>query len=100
MRWLIEEYQKIYGVSHTKCCLCVSKSASIDLFHQNKLLIHSQESNFELNYVGQKRYGVVDGSGTTITYLGFNNKVDTLKWLSPEDVERLREARDSLEAPR
>ena len=63
-------------------------------------LNRSQESNFELNYVGQKRYGVVDGSGTTITYLGFNNKVDTLKWLSPEDVERLREARDSLEAPR
>jgi len=57
------------------------------------------EANFELNYVGQKRYGVVDGSGTRITYLGFNNKVDTLKWLSPEEVEKLRETRDNLETP-
>ena len=57
-------------------------------------------ANFELNYVGQKRYGVVNGSGTRITYLGFNNKVDTLNWLSPEDVEKLRAARDSLETPR
>ena len=58
------------------------------------------DANFELNYVGQKRYGVVNKDGTSITYLGFNNKVDTLKWLSPEDVEKLKEARDSLETPR
>ena len=44
--------------------------------------------------------GVVDASGTTITIWGSTNSVEKMVWLSREEVEKLKEARDHIDSPR
>ena len=42
---------------------------------------------------------VLNDEGTKIYFYGFSKKVDTIEWLSDEDVEKLKEDWDSAEAP-
>ena len=42
---------------------------------------------------------VLNDEGTKIYFYGFSKKVDTIEWLSDEDVEKLKEDWDSVEAP-
>ena len=44
--------------------------------------------------------GVLSGDGSKITCWGFSNSVETFKWLSEDDVERIREDRDHVDTPR
>ena len=44
--------------------------------------------------------GVLSGDGSEITCWGFSNSVETFKWLSEDDVERIREDRDHVDTPR
>ena len=43
--------------------------------------------------------GVLSAGGTEITSWGFSNSVE-LKWLSEEEVKRIREDRDHVDTPR
>ena len=60
-------------------------------------------SNYNIAFAfGDKiiMHGVVNEEGTEMTTWGFSNSVETLKLLSFEDVERIREDRDPLDEPR
>ena len=59
------------------------------------------EYNIEIDFAGMvKSYGIVNEAGTVIKSWGMTNSVETLRWLSPDDVERKREDRDDFNAPR
>ena len=49
---------------------------------------------------GNKVAGVVDESGTKMTMWGMTNTLDTMKWLSPEEVKKAKENRDDFDKPR
>lgn len=44
--------------------------------------------------------GVLSAGGAEITSWGFSNSVEILKWLSEEEVKRIREDRDHVDTPR
>ena len=57
--------------------------------------------NTEIDFAGiYKMNGIVNESGTEIKSWGMTNSVETMKWLSPEDVEKRRVNRDDFNAPR
>jgi len=58
-----------------------------------------ERANFEIDFFGQKTPGVVDESGTKMTMWGFANMLDTMKWLSPEDIKKAKENRDDFNEP-
>ena len=60
----------------------------------------TERANFEMDFFGQKIAGVVDESGTKMTMWGFANMLDTMKWLSPEDIKKAKENRDDFNEPR
>ena len=47
-----------------------------------------------------KIYGVVNEAGTEITSWGFSNSCEVMRWLTKEEIDRLRENRDEFDAPR
>ena len=44
--------------------------------------------------------GVVNEAGTMITIWGWTNSVEVIKWLSPDEVEKVKEAREHKDNPR
>ena len=60
----------------------------------------TERANFEMDVFGQKIAGVVDESGTKMTMWSFANMLDTMKWLSPEDIKKAKENRDDFNEPR
>ena len=47
-----------------------------------------------------KMYGIVNEAGTEITSWGFSNSLEVMRWLTEEEIEKLRENRDDFDAPR
>ena len=60
----------------------------------------AEYNNFEMDVVMLKIPGVVNESGTKITFWGMTNTLETMHWLSPEEVKEARENRDDFNAPR
>ena len=60
----------------------------------------ADRNNIEMEMLGIKFFGVLNESGTNITLWSMYNKLDTMKWLSLEEVKRARENRDDFDAPR
>ena len=62
----------------------------------------SEKNNVEIVWEGTfKMPGVVNEDGTEITMWEDVSKIiSTMKWLTPEKVEEMKEARDDLDAPR
>ena len=47
-----------------------------------------------------KTYGVINESGTEVTSWGFTNELEVMRWLSPKELQKLRDKRDDFNAPR
>ena len=47
-----------------------------------------------------RTYGVINEAGTEVTSWGFTNELEVMRWMSPEDLKKLRDARDDFNAPR
>ena len=45
-------------------------------------------------------YGVVNDAGDEIVVWGLTNSVEKWTWLSPKELEELKEDRDDFDAPR
>ena len=62
----------------------------------------AEKNNVELLWYGTyKMPGVINESGTEIhIWEDVSKKVDKMKWLTPEKVEEMKEARDDVNAPR
>ena len=60
----------------------------------------AERANFQMEFFGQKVAGVVDESGTKMTLWGMTNTLDTMKWLSPDEVKKAKENRDDFNEPR
>ena len=61
----------------------------------------AERNNFELRFSEFVRlHGVVNEGGTEITLWGISNSLETMRWLSPEEVEQMKESRDDFKAPR
>ena len=60
----------------------------------------ADRNNIEMEFMGQKFLGVMNENGTKFSIWGMANKLDTMKWLSPEEVKKARENRDDFDAPR
>ena len=57
--------------------------------------------NLELSMEGLGNFpGVVNEAGTMITIWGWTNSVEVMKWLSPDEVEKVKEAREHKDNPR
>ena len=57
--------------------------------------------NMELSLENMGNYpGVVNEAGTEITVWGWTNSVEVIKWLSPEEVEKVKEEREHKDTPR
>ena len=58
--------------------------------------------NLRMSFAGDAMVtkGVLSADGTKITSWGFSNSVETLKWLTEEEVKRIREDRDHVDTPR
>ena len=57
--------------------------------------------NIELSMGEMGTYpGVVNEAGTEITFWGWTNSVEVVKWLSPEEVEKVKEEREHKDTPR
>ena len=57
--------------------------------------------NLELSMEGLGNFpGVVNEAGTMITIWGWTNSVEVIKWLSPDEVEKVKEAREHKDNPR
>ena len=55
--------------------------------------------NIEFDTVMGKCHGVLNRAGTHIHHLGFSKNVEVLEWLNAEEVEQLKQDRDSADAP-
>ena len=44
--------------------------------------------------------GVLSEDGSQITSWGFSNSIETYKWLSQDEVDKIREDRDHVDTPR
>ena len=60
----------------------------------------ADEYNFVLKHPKVKFYGVVNESGTEIKYWSYTNSVDTWRWMSPQEAEKLKENLDHFDTPR
>ena len=60
----------------------------------------ADRNNIEMEMLKIKFPGVLNESGTNITLWSMHNKLDTIKWLSLEEVKKARENRDDFDAPR
>ena len=60
----------------------------------------AERANFQIEMFGTKMVGVVDESGTKMTMWGMTNTLESMKWLSPEEVEKAKENRDDFDEPR
>ena len=60
----------------------------------------ADRNNIEMEMIGMKFPGVMNESGTKLTLWSMANKLDTIKWLSPEEVKKARANRDDFDAPR
>ena len=47
-----------------------------------------------------RTYGVINEAGTEVTSWGFTNELEVMRWMSPEDLKKLRDARDDFNSPR
>ena len=47
-----------------------------------------------------KTYGVINESGTEVTSWGFTNELEVMRWMSPKELQKLRDKRDDFNAPR
>ena len=57
--------------------------------------------NMELSMGNMGNYpGVVNEAGTEITFWGWTNSVEVVKWLSPEELEKVKEEREHKDTPR
>ena len=43
--------------------------------------------------------GVLDENGTKVTIWGFSNCMEIYSWVSPEDLENMKESRDPIDEP-
>ena len=60
-----------------------------------------EEYNFELKHNPMvKFYGVVNMSGTEIKYWSYTNSVDTWRWISPQEAEKMKGDLDHVDTPR
>ena len=57
-------------------------------------------NNLEMEVRTLKIPGVVNEGGTKITFWGWTNTLETMHWLSPEEVKEARGNRDDFNAPR
>ena len=46
-----------------------------------------------------KNYGVINEEGTEIHLWGFTNDMEKMIWLSDEEIEKIKEDRESADAP-
>ena len=60
----------------------------------------AERANFQIDMFGNKVTGVVDESGTKMTMWGMTNTLESMKWLSPEEVAKAKENRDDFDEPR
>ena len=58
-----------------------------------------ENSNIEIPTFFGATPAVLNDEGTKIYFYGFSKKVDVIEWLSDEEIEYLKEDRDSAEAP-
>ena len=58
--------------------------------------------NMEIIWLGTYAFkGIVDGDGTGMkVWNDITNSVDVFKWVTPEEVEELKQGRDDFDAPR
>ena len=57
--------------------------------------------NIELSMESMGNYpGVMNEEGTEITIWGWTNTVEVMKWLSPEEVERVKREKEHKDTPR
>ena len=47
-----------------------------------------------------KSYGVINETGTEVTSWGFTNELEVMRWMSPKDLQKLRDGREDFNAPR
>ena len=55
--------------------------------------------NIEIDNEFFKQYGVLNKEGTEINLIGVTNKMESLKWMSHEELEKIKEDRESADAP-
>ena len=60
-------------------------------------LIHSQFLECDGGFM--KNYGVINEEGTEIHIWGFTNDMEKMIWLSDEEIEKIKEDRESADAP-
>ena len=58
-----------------------------------------QNYNIILTSNKTKTHGVLNETGTQVHFLGIDDKVNILKWLDKEELEKIKDDRDPLEAP-
>ena len=59
-----------------------------------------QNYNIEIPvFFGGRLPGVVNDEGDKVYFIGFNKNVNIIEWLSTEDIEKLKEDRESADAP-
>ena len=44
--------------------------------------------------------GIVNEAGTEITSWGFSNSLEVMRWLTQEQIDKLKQDRDDLDTPR
>merc|ERR1719458_1149247 len=59
----------------------------------------AERANFQIDMFGAKMAGVVDESGTKMTMWGMTNTLESMKWLSPEEIRKAKENRDDFDEP-
>ena len=60
-----------------------------------------EKCNMEMSMGEMGTYpGVVNEEGTEITVWGWTNSVEVIKWLSPEQVEKVKKEREHKDTPR
>ena len=55
--------------------------------------------NIEIDNEFFKQYGVLNKEGTEIKVIGVTKKVESLKWMSDEELEKIKEDREPADAP-
>jgi len=58
-----------------------------------------QNYNIQMDSIFGKIPGVLHENGTQIDYWGFSNGYEVIKWMTPEELEKIKENREPAEAP-
>ena len=58
-----------------------------------------QNYDVQMDTIFGKFPGVVNENGTQIDFWGFTNGPEVIKWLSEEELEKVKEGREPAEAP-